>query len=247
MDWYWWCLIGGGDHRRARRAADRSQRPRARGPADPRGDRRRAVRLRDPRRPGPAGADRRRLRPERRHRLRARRGARRSASRRSSASSRRRSTARSAKDPKRTVARATFIAIGLIGGFYALSSWLLANAVGPDTIVNPDALVAGGFDARRRGAGPDDRAVHHRPGPARRVLGRLRVAAVLHEPVRGAAELPQRGRAVLLRARARAACCRRAFARVSPRTGAPVIGSVAQTLIALGVVGAFASPAPTRC
>ena len=31
------------------------------------------------------------------------------------------------KDPKRTVARATFIAVAITGVFYALSSWLLAN------------------------------------------------------------------------------------------------------------------------
>ena len=43
------------DHRRARRAADRPQRPRARGAADPRGRGRRAVRLRDPGRSRPAG------------------------------------------------------------------------------------------------------------------------------------------------------------------------------------------------
>src|SRR3954447_22519707 len=49
------------------------------------------------------------------------------------------------RDPKRTVARATFIAVGLIAVFYALSSWLLGVAAGPDTIVDPDKLVAAGF------------------------------------------------------------------------------------------------------
>src|SRR5262249_6992997 len=49
------------------------------------------------------------------------------------------------KDPKRTVARATFIAVALIGGFYALSSWFLANSIGPDVITDPEALLKGGF------------------------------------------------------------------------------------------------------
>ncbi len=39
-----------------------------------------------------------------------------------------------AKDPKRTVARATFSAVLIIGAFYALSSWALALAVGSDKI-----------------------------------------------------------------------------------------------------------------
>ncbi|WP_396656565.1 APC family permease [Microbacterium sp.] len=41
-----------------------------------------------------------------------------------------------AKDPKRTVARATFAAVIIIGVFYALSSWALALAIGPDKITS---------------------------------------------------------------------------------------------------------------
>ena len=51
LEWWVWCLIAGAVIGAARRAADRPQRARARGAADPRGARRRAVRLRDPRRP----------------------------------------------------------------------------------------------------------------------------------------------------------------------------------------------------
>jgi amino acid transporter/GNAT superfamily N-acetyltransferase len=39
------------------------------------------------------------------------------------------------KDPRRTVARATFIAIAFIGLLYTVSSWALSVAVGPDKIV----------------------------------------------------------------------------------------------------------------
>ncbi|GAA2857223.1 APC family permease [Microbacterium arabinogalactanolyticum] len=50
-----------------------------------------------------------------------------------------------AKDPKRTVARATFSAVLIIGGFYALSSWALALAVGPSKITS------GGIPAEEAG------------------------------------------------------------------------------------------------
>ncbi|SJN28204.1 amino acid permease-associated region [Microbacterium esteraromaticum] len=47
-----------------------------------------------------------------------------------------------AKDPKRTVARATFSAVLIIGAFYALSSWALALAIGTEKItgggITPD-------------------------------------------------------------------------------------------------------------
>lgn len=41
-----------------------------------------------------------------------------------------------AKDPKRTIPRATYFSVVLIGGFYMLSSWCLVNAVGTDKIVS---------------------------------------------------------------------------------------------------------------
>ncbi|MEO7125516.1 MAG: APC family permease [Nakamurella sp.] len=44
------------------------------------------------------------------------------------------------KDPKRTVARATFLAVCVIGVFYAISSWALANAVGPKKILDPAGI-----------------------------------------------------------------------------------------------------------
>lgn len=38
------------------------------------------------------------------------------------------------KDPKRTIPRATFLAVCVIGVFYAISSWALSLAIGPDKI-----------------------------------------------------------------------------------------------------------------
>jgi amino acid transporter len=39
------------------------------------------------------------------------------------------------KDPRRTVRAATYVSVGLIAGLYALSSWAMTVAVGPDRIV----------------------------------------------------------------------------------------------------------------
>ncbi|QAY58883.1 APC family permease [Microbacterium protaetiae] len=44
------------------------------------------------------------------------------------------------KDPKRTIPRATFLAVSVIGVFYALSSWALTLAVGPGKIENPSGI-----------------------------------------------------------------------------------------------------------
>src|SRR5919112_524741 len=49
------------------------------------------------------------------------------------------------RDPRRTVARATYLAVGLIAVFYAISSWLLGVAARPNNIVDPNALVKAGF------------------------------------------------------------------------------------------------------
>lgn len=44
------------------------------------------------------------------------------------------------KNPKRTIPRATFLAVGVIGVFYTISSWALAIAIGPDKIVDPSGI-----------------------------------------------------------------------------------------------------------
>ena len=46
------------------------------------------------------------------------------------------------KDPKRTIPRATFLAVSVIGVFYAISSWALTLAVGPDKIADPNGISA---------------------------------------------------------------------------------------------------------
>jgi amino acid transporter len=142
------------------------------------------------------------------------------------------------KDPKRTVARATFIAVALIGAFYALSSWFLANSIGPDTIVDPDALLKGGFATA---GAPDPTTVLFIAGSDR--LGAFwgDCASLLFCTSLFAALLSfHNAVARYFFALGRERVFPAAFGRVSPRTGAPVVGSVSQSIIALVVVGAFA-------
>lgn len=46
------------------------------------------------------------------------------------------------KNPKRTIPRATFLAVCVIGVFYAISSWALTLAVGPGKIEDPTGISA---------------------------------------------------------------------------------------------------------
>lgn len=143
------------------------------------------------------------------------------------------------KDPKRTVARATFIAVAITGAFYAISSWLLANSIGPDTFVDPEALVKGGFTPD--GQNPDPTTVLFIAGQER--LGAFwgDSASLLFCTSLFAALLSfHNSVARYLFALGRERVLPATFARTSPRTGAPVAGSVAQSTAALLVVGAFA-------
>jgi len=144
------------------------------------------------------------------------------------------------RDPKRTVARATFIAIGLIAVFYALSSWLVGIAAGPDTIVSPDALIAGGFTTPD-GAAPDPTTVLFITGADR--LGAFwgDSASLLFATSLFAALLSFHN-AVSRYAFAlgREGVLPRGLSRVHSRTGAPYVASALQTTLALVVVGVFA-------
>lgn len=144
------------------------------------------------------------------------------------------------RDPKRTVARATFIAVIGIGVFYALSSWFLANSVGPDTMIDPNALVEGGFTTPD-GAAPDPTTVLFITGQDR--LGAFwgDAATLLFCTSLFAALLSfHNAVARYFYALGRERVLPPAFARVSERTGAPMVGSMVQSALALVVVGAFA-------
>jgi amino acid transporter len=142
------------------------------------------------------------------------------------------------RDPKRTVARATYIAVGAIAIFYALSGWFLGNAAGPDTMVNPDKLVGAGFAT---GGGPDPTTVLFVAGQDR--LGAfwgdsasLLFATSLFAALLSFHNAVSRYAFALGRERV----LPRVFGRVHSRTGAPYIASLTQTTLALGVVIIFA-------
>lgn len=133
-----------------------------------------------------------------------------------------------AKDPKRTVARATFTAVGIIGVFYALSSWALSLAIGTGKIT-------GG------GIGPDEAgpplffnfATEHLGVIIVDVMSVLFITSVFaavasfHNAV--ARYVFSLGREGLLP---------RSLGRVS-RNGAPWAGSLTQTVLAVVVVVVF--------
>jgi amino acid transporter len=144
------------------------------------------------------------------------------------------------KDPKKTVAKATFIAIGLIAVFYALSSWLLGNAAGPNTMIDPNALVEGGFTTPD-GAAPDPTSVLFITGADR--LGAfwgdsasLLFATSLFAALLSFHNAVSRYTFALGRERV----LPNLFSHVHPRTGAPYIASITQTVLALTVVIIFA-------
>jgi amino acid transporter len=145
-----------------------------------------------------------------------------------------------AKDPKRTVARATFIAIGIIAVFYAISSWLLADSIGPSAMVNPEALVKGGFTTPD-GAAPDPTTVLFVAGGDRLGTFWADSATLLFCTSLFAALLAfHNAVARYAFSLGRERVFPHVFARVNPRTGAPYVASLAQSALALVVVGLFA-------
>jgi amino acid transporter len=142
------------------------------------------------------------------------------------------------RDPKRTVARATFTAVGLIAVFYALSGWLVGVAAGPSTIVDPGALGAAGFGTPDA---PDPTTVLFVTGADR--LGAFwgDAASLLFATSLFAALLSFHNAVSRYGfALGREGVLPRVFGRVNDRTGAPYVASFTQTALALAVVGIFA-------
>jgi amino acid transporter len=144
------------------------------------------------------------------------------------------------KDPRRTVARATYIAVGLIVLLYALSSWLLGVAAGPSVITDPAALVEAGFTTPD-GKAPDPTVVFFATGEER--LGEFfgDAASLLFATSLFAALLSfHNAVARYFFALGRERVIPPFFGRVQDATGAPFVGSVAQSLLALVVLLIFA-------
>jgi amino acid transporter len=104
--------------------------------------------------------------------------------------------AQDVKDPRRTVARSTYITLAIIGVLYTVSAWALTVAIGPDKVVDaardpnsgvPFATLATVLQRHRR---------HHRQRAAH------------HQRVRGAAVVPQHHRPGTATRWAWRACCR---------------------------------------
>jgi amino acid transporter len=131
-----------------------------------------------------------------------------------------------AKDPKRTVARATYTAVALIGVFYAFSAWATSMAVGDTKIIGESQKLGPGllfvFAEQNVGKWFSDIAT---------VLFVTSLFAALlsfHNAV--ARYFFSLGRERVLP---------RALARVQPRTGAPIAGSLAQSVVAVVLILVF--------
>jgi amino acid transporter len=131
------------------------------------------------------------------------------------------------RDPQRTVARATYIALAFTGVFYALSAWAMLVTVGADSIQAA---------ATENGPGLVFIALAEQWGPLVADVANLLFltsvfAALLSFHNSVARYLFALGRERVLPT---------ALSRIGARSGGPVAGSVVQTVIALVVVVGFA-------
>jgi amino acid transporter len=142
------------------------------------------------------------------------------------------------KDPRRTVARATYIALGITSLFYAFSAWMLQGAVGASVITDPAALVEGGFVSAPDT--PDPTSVLFITLDVRLSTTIADIATLLFCTSLFAASLSfHNAVARYFFALGRARVIPSVFARTN-RGGAPFIGSLTQTIIAATVVAIFA-------
>ncbi|AXK34045.1 APC family permease [Streptomyces armeniacus] len=129
--------------------------------------------------------------------------------------------------PQTVVARVMFLGVGCVAVFFALTSWLLGVAAGPDRIVgtaqeNPPGLLFGLTDPRLGGTFTDLLHIFF-------VTGIFASMLAFHNVV--ARYAFAMGREGLLPSR---------VGRASASTGAPAFGSLLQTVVSLVVVVAFA-------
>ena len=144
------------------------------------------------------------------------------------------------KDPRRTVARATYIALGITAVFYAISAWLLGIAAGPDTATNPGALVDAGFVGADPKA-PDPTSILFVSVGERISATFADIATLLFCTSLFAAMLSfHNAVARYAFALGREGVLPAAFGRVQRHTGAPFVGSLFQTVLAASVVAIFA-------
>jgi amino acid transporter len=132
------------------------------------------------------------------------------------------------RDQRRTVARATYLAIVGTGGGFALSAWALTVATGPENTATVAAVAGPGLvaDVLARHGGAALAVI------AQVLLGTAVLAALLSGHNVIARQVYALGHERVLPGR---------FGRIGIRTGAPVAGSLVQTGLALVVVLGFAA------
>ena len=128
-----------------------------------------------------------------------------------------------AKDPRRTIARATHWAVLLPGLLCALSAWAMSVATGPDKIV--ESAQAQQTDLVFSLVAP------HLPAPLVQI-GYVLFLTIVFAALLAFHAAVSRYQFALGRERVLPA----AWGRTHPRTGAPMIGSITQSLLALAVL-----------
>lgn len=131
-----------------------------------------------------------------------------------------------ARNPKRTVPIATYVAVALIGGFYAFSAWAVVIAYGPDNVVAAagDNLSGLTFAATETYVGPIAQDVMN----ILLVTSLFAVLLAFHNAI--SRYLFSLGRERVLSVR---------FGRSHPKHRSPHVGSLAQTASAFIVLLAF--------
>lgn len=130
------------------------------------------------------------------------------------------------RNPRKTVARATYTAVAIIAVFYALSSWALSVGVGSSSIVDASQQL-----------GPD--LIFAWLGERSPLLADL--ANILFITSLLAALVAfHNGAARYFFALGRTGVLPRALGRISAKTGAPAAGSLMQTALAVVVIAVFA-------
>lgn len=127
------------------------------------------------------------------------------------------------KDPKRTIPRATYIAVAVTGLLYGLSAWALSVATGPDRIV--DAARAEGTDLIFNLVSPHLGSTVVAVGQVLFITSLLAALMAFHHTV-----------ARYLFALGRERVIPSVFGRTSRRTGAPKVGSMTQSALAVVVL-----------
>jgi amino acid transporter len=131
------------------------------------------------------------------------------------------------KDSRRTVPRATYIAVTIIGLLYGLSAWAMSVATGPDNIVN---------SARTDGTDLIFNLVTPHLGGGIVTIGRVLFITSLFAALLAFHHTVARYLFALGRERGLPAW----LGRTSRRTGAPKAGSIVQSTIAVAVLAGYA-------